>query len=579
MIEEALFALGQIGLRNGAACPTLADSLARLAGIVGGRPTGVAVQLAVALSKVGGQPARLALLRLLGDPRAIVRAEAALALGRFADSLPASEVVPLLEDPSPEVREKVCHALAMLPSDLGAAPLARVLRDTTTSVRRAACRALGFTGSALAADSLAALLERGEQEPSVQVAAVVALGRLGVGATAPTLMKCVHSQWPHVRAASAFALGAVDQWASLEFLARDRAPLVRECAAEALRSTGRPQSEDLLRELAGDSIPCVRSRAVGILERIAVVPDDYKRALSDEAASVRVAAAEALGRRGDPKALPALLGAIHDTDEVAASAAIRAVGRIAKDHPELRVLSSQGAELPVWAMLTSLYSPAAAAQVRLTLAEALIELPDVPAVRLLPLVRDADLRVRARVYEAIRAHRARLREQGHELPDSAWIHANRRPLRDAAPYPDLEMLPRRAIVVTSRGEYVIRLEAREAPRTVAAFLLLARAGFDDGLSFLQVRPDSIVVGEWPRGDGWGGTKHRLRCEVNPLRCERGALGMVVDGKDTGRRQFCVFLSTQPALDGRVTVFGRVVGGMDVLDRLQPGDQILRIETG
>src|SRR5205814_1066559 len=97
----------------------------------------------------------------------------------------------------------------------------------------------------------------------------------------------------------------------------------------------------------------------------------------------------------------------------------------------------------------------------------------------------------------------------------------------------------------------------------------------DGLPFHRVVPDFVAQGGDPRGDGWGGPGHTLRCELSPLRYARGAVGMALSGKDTGGSQFFVVHSAQPHLEGKYTVFGRVVEGMEVVDALLPGDLIER----
>jgi cyclophilin family peptidyl-prolyl cis-trans isomerase/HEAT repeat protein len=125
---------------------------------------------------------------------------------------------------------------------------------------------------------------------------------------------------------------------------------------------------------------------------------------------------------------------------------------------------------------------------------------------------------------------------------------------------------------TERGTFDIALDARVAPNTVASFLALARSGFYNGLSFHRVVPDFVVQGGDPRGDGWGGPGYTIRSEFSRRPYERGTVGIAHSGKDTGGSQFFVAVSPQPHLNGRYTVFGEVVRGMDVVDEIQPGDR-------
>jgi cyclophilin family peptidyl-prolyl cis-trans isomerase len=121
----------------------------------------------------------------------------------------------------------------------------------------------------------------------------------------------------------------------------------------------------------------------------------------------------------------------------------------------------------------------------------------------------------------------------------------------------------------------VELDCPQAPLTCLNFLQLAAQGFYDGLRFHRVVPDFVAQAGDPRGDGSGGPGYEIRDEINPLRYERGAVGMALSGPDTGGSQFFILLDRAPHLDGGYTIFGRVVEGMDVADRLIQGD---RIET-
>ncbi|HEX5706477.1 MAG TPA: peptidylprolyl isomerase, partial [Pyrinomonadaceae bacterium] len=131
----------------------------------------------------------------------------------------------------------------------------------------------------------------------------------------------------------------------------------------------------------------------------------------------------------------------------------------------------------------------------------------------------------------------------------------------------------RARVSTDKGDFIIELLPSEAPLTVDNFVTLARKGYFNNLTFHRVVPNFVVQGGDPRGDGSGGPGYQIRCEVNEVPYERGAVGMALSGKDTGGSQWFVTHSPQPHLDGGYTVFGRVVEGMDVIDRVARGDRI------
>ncbi|HEX8502626.1 MAG TPA: peptidylprolyl isomerase [Pyrinomonadaceae bacterium] len=131
----------------------------------------------------------------------------------------------------------------------------------------------------------------------------------------------------------------------------------------------------------------------------------------------------------------------------------------------------------------------------------------------------------------------------------------------------------RAVVTTDKGAVTIELLPEEAPLTVDNFVQLARRNYFNGVPFHRVVPNFVVQGGDPRGDGNGGPGYQIRCEINTVPYARGAVGMALSGKDTGGSQWFITHSPQPHLDGGYTVFGRVVEGMDVVDRIVRGDRI------
>ena len=134
----------------------------------------------------------------------------------------------------------------------------------------------------------------------------------------------------------------------------------------------------------------------------------------------------------------------------------------------------------------------------------------------------------------------------------------------------------RATVSTSKGVFTIELLPNEAPLTVDSFIQLARRGYFKNISFHRVVPNFVIQGGDPRGDGNGGPGYAIRCEINQVPYERAAVGMALSGKDTGGSQWFVTHSRQPHLDGGYTVFGRVIAGMDTVDRIVRGDVIRSI---
>ncbi|MBC7932621.1 MAG: peptidylprolyl isomerase [Rubrivivax sp.] len=135
----------------------------------------------------------------------------------------------------------------------------------------------------------------------------------------------------------------------------------------------------------------------------------------------------------------------------------------------------------------------------------------------------------------------------------------------------------RAIVSTDKGALTIELLAEDAPLTVDNFVQLARRNYFNGITFHRVVPNFVIQGGDPRGDGNGGPGYQIRCEINMSPYARGAVGMALSGKDTGGSQWFVTHSPQPHLDGGYTVFGRVVEGLEVVDRIARGDRIRSVQ--
>jgi cyclophilin family peptidyl-prolyl cis-trans isomerase len=134
-----------------------------------------------------------------------------------------------------------------------------------------------------------------------------------------------------------------------------------------------------------------------------------------------------------------------------------------------------------------------------------------------------------------------------------------------------------AFIQLDRGTVEIELAITDAPLTVTNFIELARKGFFNGIAIHRVVPDFVVQDGDPRGDGEGGPGYTIRDELNELPYLRGTVGMALDWKDTGGSQFFITHSPQPHLDARYTVFGRVVNGIEIVDRIQPWDVIRRVQ--
>ncbi len=131
-----------------------------------------------------------------------------------------------------------------------------------------------------------------------------------------------------------------------------------------------------------------------------------------------------------------------------------------------------------------------------------------------------------------------------------------------------------AVFDTAKGVIKVELLADKAPLTVANFVNLAQRGFYDGLSFHRVIADFMIQGGCPEGSGRGGPGYRFEDETgNGVPHERGVLSMANAGPNTNGSQFFITHIKTDWLDGRHTVFGKVIEGIEVVDAIAQGDKI------
>jgi cyclophilin family peptidyl-prolyl cis-trans isomerase len=304
--------------------------------------------------------------------------------------------------------------------------------------------------------------------------------------------------------------------------------------------------------------------------------------------SVRAALAQLFGDMGDDRATSLLLEMISDRDFRVRAQVLRALARANSQTAIPVLLEHLGAEDP--------FERAAAA-------EGLGRLKPEDTVESLRVAfdfsaRDQEPDARLAILSALESYGAESLEPTARLAldDPSWnvrkraqdmlramgdVTAQAMPLdsgRSITEYRNLihpQYTPQ-AFIRTEMGAIEVELFILDAPLTVENFMRLARQGFYNGLSFDHVAPNEWVGTGDPRGDSHGGPGYTIRSEPNTRPFLRGTLGMVENGKDTGGSQFFITYFPQPQLEGRTTVFGQVINGLNVLDRLQPGDVIREI---
>ncbi len=131
----------------------------------------------------------------------------------------------------------------------------------------------------------------------------------------------------------------------------------------------------------------------------------------------------------------------------------------------------------------------------------------------------------------------------------------------------------RAIIYMKKGgKIIIEFFPEDAPKTVRNFVKLAKEGFYDGLTFHRVVPNFVAQGGCPKGDGTGDAGYNIEAEFNTRSHKAGTVAMArSQDPNSASCQFYICLAPQPHLDGKYTVFGQVLEGMDIVKKIKKGD--------
>lgn len=589
--------------------------------------------LATALGRIGDPRGLDALRSLLTDPAVQVRRAAAFNLGLLGEKKATDDLLRAVTDADEVTGRLAVEALGKLEAPVGEVERRlAAMPDADQRYRRLLPSLYRFhDADALAIARLAVTRSKVDERRW----AAYAIARDPVAEGLPDVRRLLTSADALVRSWSARAIGKVGAAGDLErleaLLSDQAAGVVIEAlrAGQALVADGRAAPIDdwrapLLR-LMDSPLPGVRLTAIEASGYW--LPDQaLGRALAERAGGasgrVRQLALLALARGADPRARALIQQAVTSPDRALRQAAAAAAAAAGADRALLRLSRDPdpGVRAAAIGEILDRTGPALQ-QVR----DRALADPD-PVVRAITLddlathpERDwrrivaamdgpggealTDVRIsgvealRARG-QAVDAERTQIQSQllrfshaanylvrraaAAALKDFGLAPDEPEPVqtgKDLATYRQIVMRTRarpQVLMSTARGDIRLRLDCPEAPLTCLSFIQLANQGFFDGLTFHRVVPDFVVQGGDPLGNGWGGPGYALRDEINRLRYDRGALGMALSGPDTGGSQFFITLSPQPHLDGRYTVFGHVVGGDAVLDRLIQGDRIQRV---
>jgi cyclophilin family peptidyl-prolyl cis-trans isomerase/HEAT repeat protein len=397
-------------------------------------------------------------------------------------------------------------------------------------------RALAQIGGADAADPIIAVLGADKVDPNVRLEAVSAAAALKSTAALPWVQDLVTDEWPTMRAAAIRAAAAIDPEGFpllLSGLEADPHWIVRSTIADLLPGLPPDAAVARLRTLLDDSdkrvVPAVidglvKLKAPGIEELLLT-------SLKSPDVGVRAAAARGIGQLRPAGGAAALRDVFREATPALQDAREAALTAIAR----------YGAADAVETIKAALADPDWAMRLR---AAALLRTLD-PSAETVNAIRPVPV-----------------------------------PGTPTVPYssPDLiaPAVSPHAFIETAKGTIEIEFTVLDAPQTVQNFMALARRGYFNGLQVHRVVPNFVVQDGDPRGDGSGGPGYTIRDELNDRPFIRGTLGMALSGPDTGGSQWFIMHSPAPHLDGKYTVFGFVVNGMDVVDRIQQLDVIERV---
>jgi cyclophilin family peptidyl-prolyl cis-trans isomerase len=530
----AIAAMVGAHIKNGALSGIAADDMAYPKA-----PAVEAVRLGVyALVRLGSYDALAGAVLESGRPRSRWW-PMTYALQRINDARAVPALLELLKGDGQLTRAFAARGLGQLKAQSAAAALAAMADNNgeATAVRVQAVRALALLRDASAAAIMRRLIVSPKTDQNLQLEAITALAQLGSADAVELLIDLVSAPWPAARSAALRALAATDVdtfISAISGLDPDPHWSVRASLAATLGELGRERAEPRLTAMLRDADQRVIPSVLEALAKVGAsnAVNEMTARLAAEDPVVRAAAARGLVTLKAAKAAPLLLEAITraqgDGLYVARAAALDA----------LAALDANGARPALTAALTDRDWA-----IRVRAAEHLKRLDanaDVSAMRPAP---------------------------APSVPELSSIDALLNPPYSPTAYID-----------TAKGTIQFELAILDAPRTVANFMSLVRRNYFRGVQLHRVVPDFVIQDGDPRGDGEGGPGYTIRDEINQRPYLRGTVGMALDWADTGGSQFFITHSPQPHLDGRYTVFGQVVSGMDVVDRLQQWDTIDRVRV-
>ncbi len=495
-------------------------------------------QAAYALWRAGGKMYGEQLEQIcLTDPVRPVQIAALYSLCRMGIAETAAAYEEWLPDSDPFVRSLAIRGLSLGKDDAQTRLVASGLNDRDNNVVSQAVASLGEIGTYRAINYIMGLYPNLTDE-KIKTQILGILGRLKNSAAVDYALADIHDS------ASANIVGEVIVYLAkvdyveivplLDSIAVTSDPHLNVKIAEALVEIGGETVKPRLVSLFNDSSAMVRAAAFDALSMFDTINIDYyiRKAFNDSDYVVCASAIDKIGELQKIRMLPQLMTIISMHD-------------LAKTDLKRSVIDATGKFIP---------GPSD------SLAEEI----------LYQGLMDYDYLVSK---DAAEIYKEKLGQDRNSYASKPYARIGERKIKSLIEH--YKNNPH-AIISTKYGDIEIELFFDVAPLTVFNFITLANRGFYDNLIFHRVIPNFVVQGGDPRGDGWGGPEHSIRCEYSNLSYNRGVVGIAHSGKDSGGSQFFITLSAQPHLDARYTVFGNVLSGMDVVDKINRGDTIYTV---
>jgi cyclophilin family peptidyl-prolyl cis-trans isomerase/HEAT repeat protein len=586
---------------------------------------------ATAVGRVGAETDVPALVDALGDSDAKVAEEALWALGIIGKRDAYDAIAILGKSAEPGLRAAVVEAVGRLGDTAYLGFVASFAGDASERVRsevpaavmrlrEAAKTEEQLTAVRDAAGRIRSLLK--DPSNDVRMRTAYAMCRVDASLAHDELVHAASASDPVVRAFAIRALAKVAAAGPEHFVTASKDPDPR-VAYEALAGLATRSGEGVvaaLEESAREGEATKVARALELLaEKGAAAPATVRPALKHRSPTVRAAAVAAMTAMRGADALGDVTAFASDPHILVVQAAARALVKIGGDgaRAALASLASRGARAQ--AAVLDAYASAKLKDRRLEVDVFLregLKSPDLAvcgtAVMMLEGRTEADWE--KPLEEAFRSHGGREMYEIREMI-LAQLEAMKlgaavaeEGLRDAQasvriqaaktlkacgrevaePDPGSRYIKRVEVkrfvhdpvvlIETNRGAIRIRLFQDVAPGHVTTFVRLVKERFYDGKTWHRVVPDFVIQGGDPRGDGWGDGGFTLRDELSRERFTEGTVGMAKAGKDTGSCQLFITHVPTPHLDGRYTIFGRVIEGMEVVRAIEVGDSIARMRV-